>query len=129
MLKRKEQWPTFGEGSGFFAVLRLPVFVSLTRLGRGFVVDANAIEEASMDAQLIVGVDDEGKVCSVHTRGPQSLPGVGTLEGIRMAQSYAKTRIAVLKAALAANAVMNANDNMAYNLDDGLDDGIDMDES
>eukprot|EP01116_Phalansterium_solitarium_P009255 TRINITY_DN23328_c0_g1_i1.p3 TRINITY_DN23328_c0_g1~~TRINITY_DN23328_c0_g1_i1.p3 ORF type:complete len:283 (+),score=87.97 TRINITY_DN23328_c0_g1_i1:1429-2277(+) len=54
-------------------VSRLPVAVTLTRIGTGYVVDARPEEEACESAHVTVSVNRQGNFCGVHKGGPGGL--------------------------------------------------------
>eukprot|EP00471_Norrisiella_sphaerica_P010415 CAMPEP_0184493850 /NCGR_PEP_ID=MMETSP0113_2-20130426/27128_1 /TAXON_ID=91329 /ORGANISM="Norrisiella sphaerica, Strain BC52" /LENGTH=256 /DNA_ID=CAMNT_0026879311 /DNA_START=197 /DNA_END=967 /DNA_ORIENTATION=- len=48
---------------------KVPIIVSLTKIGGSFVVDATAEEEACMSAKVTFAVDGDGKICSSSKSG------------------------------------------------------------
>jgi len=61
----------------------LPITVSLTKIGSGFVVDATAEEEQCMAACLSVSVNNKGKICGMHKTGPGGISPTALQEMIK----------------------------------------------
>jgi len=49
---------------------KLPITVSLAKIGSGFVVDGTAEEEQCMSASLSVSVNKMAQICGIHKSGP-----------------------------------------------------------
>eukprot|EP00343_Euplotes_focardii_P012122 CAMPEP_0205830164 /NCGR_PEP_ID=MMETSP0206-20130828/40257_1 /ASSEMBLY_ACC=CAM_ASM_000279 /TAXON_ID=36767 /ORGANISM="Euplotes focardii, Strain TN1" /LENGTH=277 /DNA_ID=CAMNT_0053133553 /DNA_START=56 /DNA_END=889 /DNA_ORIENTATION=+ len=47
----------------------LPVFVSMTKIGQCFIVDATAEEESCMAGRVTAAVDSEGNICGINKTG------------------------------------------------------------
>jgi exosome complex component RRP42 len=66
---------------------KLPVFVSIVKIGSAFIVDATDAEEQCLSAKLCVAVNPQGVICSTTKTGPGSISPTTALEMIRTAKS------------------------------------------
>jgi len=57
------------ESKSLVGVEKLPITVSLAKIGAGFVVDGTAEEEQCMSACLSVSINKSGHVCGIHKTG------------------------------------------------------------
>jgi exosome complex component RRP42 len=64
---------------------KVPVSVTIARIGNVLVVDPTAEEEAVMDARITLTTDDEGNLCA----GQKGEPGTLTTEQLRTAAEFA----------------------------------------
>ncbi|CAM9562876.1 unnamed protein product [Chrysoparadoxa australica] len=62
-------------------VEKLPICISLSRIGGHFVIDPCSEEETCVQSRVVVAVDHEGFVCGTHKEGAQGVP-VQHLTGI-----------------------------------------------
>lgn len=63
----------------------VPITVSLTKVGRLFVVDATAEEEACRSARITCAVNADGKLCSTHKAGAGGVSAASLVEMMRVA--------------------------------------------
>lgn len=83
------------EEASLLDVQHFPVLVSLFQIGRLHVVDPSSHEEACARGHMLVAVNRDGRVCSVHKGGRGGVtPGV-LVEMLRLAR---ETGIAVVDA-------------------------------
>jgi exosome complex component RRP42 len=69
-------------------VERLPISVTLARIGDVMVVDPTAEEEALMDARITLTTDDAGNICA----GQKGLPGTLTFEQVMMSAELSQIK-------------------------------------
>lgn len=74
----------------------LPVCVSLTKIGSGFVVDATDEEEMCMTTRLSVAINQEGNVCGMEKTGPGGIAPAALLDMLKCASHVGKRLISVL---------------------------------
>ncbi|RLI10305.1 RNA-binding protein [Candidatus Bathyarchaeota archaeon] len=75
-------------------VRKLPVAVTIAKIGESFVVDPSADEEEVMDARLTVTVDDDGNICTLQKSGSEGL----TLDEIKKAINIAVEKAPEIRA-------------------------------
>ena len=63
---------------------RIPICVSLTKIGDYFVIDPTSEEESCMTMQLTVAVDKAGNFCSMSKTGRGSIDPSGMMEMLQV---------------------------------------------
>jgi exosome complex component RRP42 len=69
-------------------VERLPISVTMARIGDVMIVDPTAEEEALMDARITLTTDDLGNICA----GQKGLPGTLTFEQVMMSAELSQIK-------------------------------------
>jgi len=72
-------------------VSNVPVLVTLNKVGTRYVVDATAEEESCSECQLLLSVNEKGRVCSVQKHGSGALNPDLIFEMMRVGQKIGKT--------------------------------------
>jgi exosome complex component RRP42 len=67
---------------------KLPLSVTITKIGESLIVDPNADEEDVMDARITVTLDEEGNICTIQKGGSEGL----TLEELKSALALAQSK-------------------------------------
>lgn len=75
---------------------KLPVIVSLTKVGACFVIDATTEEEVCMSTRLSVGINQEGKVCGIEKTGPGGVAPTTLLDMLKCASHVGKQLISTI---------------------------------
>ena len=86
-------------------VSRVPVCVTLSKIGGKFIVDANLDEEQCVHANLVVSVNSLGHVCSVEKGGK------GTLDPSLMFQMIENSKSIALKIISSVNDILQKEEN------------------
>eukprot|EP00123_Amoebidium_parasiticum_P014112 comp22337_c0_seq1/m.33219 comp22337_c0_seq1/g.33219 ORF comp22337_c0_seq1/g.33219 comp22337_c0_seq1/m.33219 type:complete len:298 (-) comp22337_c0_seq1:454-1347(-) len=79
---------------------RLPVIITLTKIGARHIVDATMEEEACMMARLFVGVDGDGNLCLLQKGGFGGVDPGALYEMVESGRRIGKEMIAALDRAL-----------------------------
>jgi len=79
---------------------RLPIAVSMAKIGDAIVLDPTFDEEEVMDTRITVTVDEEGNICAVQKSGPQGLSVEEIWKAIEIAVNKAPKLREKLEAAL-----------------------------
>lgn len=69
-------------------VRRIPVSVTLSKVGGALIVDPTSEEEDVMDTRLTITLDENGNICAIQKSGPEAL----TLEEVRKAINIASSK-------------------------------------
>jgi len=75
---------------------KLPVIVSLTKIGSSFIIDATAEEEVCMSTRLSVGINQEGNVCGMEKNGPGGVAPTTLLDMLKCASYVGKQLISLI---------------------------------
>lgn len=81
---------------------RVPVVVTLTKVGRHYIVDATAEEESQMSSAVSISVNSMGHVCGITKRGGAGLDPSVLLDMISVAREVSKTLISTVDAEIVA---------------------------
>jgi len=77
----------------FCDVDKLPLTVTMTKIGNYFVVDATDEESQCMSVNLVCGVDGKGQICCVKKHGPGGVSVSAIREGLQVAKEVASLLI------------------------------------
>ncbi|CAM9768223.1 unnamed protein product, partial [Discosporangium mesarthrocarpum] len=66
--------PYVGEAVPIVGADRVPVCISMSRIGSHFIVDASMEEESCVEASVGVFVDRDGRICGSHKQGSGAVP-------------------------------------------------------
>ncbi|OAY70071.1 Exosome complex component RRP42 [Ananas comosus] len=80
----------------------VPVIVTLTKVGRHYIVDATSEEESQMSSAISVSVNRRGQICGLTKRGGAGLDPSVVLDMISVANSVSQQLITVLDSEIAA---------------------------
>nr|CAD1837792.1 unnamed protein product [Ananas comosus var. bracteatus] len=80
----------------------VPVIVTLTKVGRHYIVDATSEEESQMSSAISVSVNRRGQICGLTKRGGAGLDPSVVLDMISAANSVSQQLITVLDSEIAA---------------------------
>ncbi|PKA63246.1 hypothetical protein AXF42_Ash017714 [Apostasia shenzhenica] len=80
----------------------IPVVVTLTKVGRHYIVDATAEEESQMSSAVSLSVNRNGHICGLTKRGGAGLDPSVVLDMISVAKHVAKNLTSVLDSEIAA---------------------------
>lgn len=80
----------------------VPVVVTLTKVGRHYIVDATSEEESQMSSAVSVSVNRHGRICGLTKRGGAGLDPSVVLDMISVAKHVSENLIAVLDSEIAA---------------------------
>ncbi len=78
---------------------RMPVAVTMVKIGDSIILDPSADEEEVMDARLTVTVDDDGNICTIQKSGSYGL----TLEEIEKAINTAVEKAPEIRSKITGN--------------------------
>ncbi|BBN11627.1 exosome complex component RRP42 [Marchantia polymorpha subsp. ruderalis] len=81
---------------------RFPVIVTLTKVGKHYIVDATAEEESQMTAAVSVAVNKKGSICGLTKRGGTGLDPSVLLDMISVAKRVSQTLITSIDAEISA---------------------------
>lgn len=85
-----------------FDTSEIPVIVTLTKVGRHYIVDATSEEESQMSSAVSVSVNRHGRVCGLTKRGGAGLDPSVVLDMISVAKHASENLIAILDSEIAA---------------------------
>jgi len=88
------------ESKPLASIENLPITVSLTKIGSGFVVDATAEEEQCMAACLSISVNKKGRICGMHKTGPGGISPSALQEMIKCGRHIGLELLAKLDIAI-----------------------------
>lgn len=80
----------------------VPVIVTLTKVGRTYIIDATAEEESQMSSAVSIAVNSLGHVCGITKRGGAGLDPSVLLDMISVAKEVSKTLISTADAEIVA---------------------------
>lgn len=80
----------------------VPVIITLTKVGRHYIVDATSEEESQMSSAVSVSVNRHGHICGMTKRGGAGLDPSVILDMISVAKAVSQQFIAVLDSEIAA---------------------------
>lgn len=81
---------------------RVPVIVTLTKVGRHYIVDATAEEESQMSSAVSIAVNNSGHICGITKRGGVGLDPSVLLDMISVAREVSKTLLSTVDAEIMA---------------------------
>lgn len=76
-----------------FDYSKVPIIISLTKIGTCFVVDASAEEEVCMSTRLAIGINQEGNLCGMEKTGPGGIAPTALLDMLKCAGQVGKQLI------------------------------------
>ncbi|KAK9929126.1 hypothetical protein M0R45_026234 [Rubus argutus] len=85
-----------------FDTSKVPVIVTLTKVGRHYIVDATSEEESQMSSAVSISVNRRGNICGLTKRGGAGLDSSVILDMISVAQSISEQLINTLDSQIAA---------------------------
>ncbi|KAI0506978.1 hypothetical protein KFK09_013096 [Dendrobium nobile] len=88
----------------------VPVVVTLTKVGRHYIVDATLEEESQMSSAVSVSVNRHGRVCGLIKRGGTGLDPSVVLDMVSVAKHASETLIAVLDSEIASAEAIDDDD-------------------
>ncbi|OAY71227.1 Exosome complex component RRP42 [Ananas comosus] len=80
----------------------VPVVITLTKVGKHYIVDATAEEESQMSSAVSVSVNRNGQICGLIKRGGTGLDPSVILDMISVAKHVSKELISMLDSEIAA---------------------------
>lgn len=80
-------------------VRKMPLTVTMVKIGDSLVIDPSSDEEDVMDARLTMTVDDDGNICAIQKSGSQGL----TLDDIRKAINIAVEKAPEIRGKITGN--------------------------
>lgn len=87
----------------------VPVVITLTKVGRHYIVDATSEEESQMSSAVSVSVNRHGQICGMTKRGGAGLDPSVILDMISVAKAVSQQFISVLDSEIAAAEAAEAN--------------------
>lgn len=90
-----------------FDTTGVPVVVTLTKVGRHYIVDATSEEESQMSSAVSISVNRHGRICGLSKRGATGLDPSVILDMISVAKVVSQQLISVLDSEIAS---ANANE-------------------
>ncbi|XP_020274816.1 putative exosome complex exonuclease RRP42 isoform X2 [Asparagus officinalis] len=88
----------------------IPVVITLTKIGRHYIVDATSEEESQMSSAVSVSVNRRGQICGMTKRGGAGLDPSVILDMISVAKSISQQFMSVLDSEIAAAEAAEADD-------------------
>jgi len=88
------------ESKPLVGVDKIPVTVSLAKIGSGFVVDATAEEEQCMSACLSLSVNKGGQICGIHKAGPGGISPTALQEMLKCGRRLGQELLTKLESLL-----------------------------
>ncbi|KAF5762948.1 putative exoribonuclease, phosphorolytic domain 2, PNPase/RNase PH domain superfamily [Helianthus annuus] len=89
-----------------FDTTTVPVIVTLTKVGRHYIVDATSKEESQMSSAVSVSVNRQGLICGLTKSGDASLDSSVVLDMISVAKHVSEQLMNKLDSEIAAAEVM-----------------------
>lgn len=87
----------------------VPVIITLTKVGRHYIVDATSEEESQMSSAVSVSVNRHGQICGMTKRGGAGLDPSVILDMISVAKAVSQQFISVLDSEIAVAEAAEAN--------------------
>lgn len=87
----------------------VPVIITLTKVGRHYIVDATSEEESQMSSAASVSVNRHGQICGMTKRGGAGLDPSVILDMIYVAKAVSQQFISVLDSEIAVAEAAEAN--------------------
>lgn len=87
----------------------VPVIITLTKVGRHYIVDATSEEESQMSSAVSVSVNWHGQICGMTKRGGAGLDPSVILDMISVAKAVSQQFISVLDSEIAVAEAAEAN--------------------
>ncbi|KAH7284675.1 hypothetical protein KP509_34G066100 [Ceratopteris richardii] len=85
-----------------FDVSHVPVIITLTKVGRTYIVDATEEEESQMSSAISIAVNSAGHVCGITKRGGAGLDPSVLLDMISVAKEVSKSLLSTVDAEIMA---------------------------
>ncbi|CAB4262341.1 unnamed protein product [Prunus armeniaca] len=85
-----------------FDTSRVPVIVTLTKVGRHYIVDATSEEESQMSSAVSISINRQGHICGLTKRGGAGLDPSIILDMISVAKTVSEQLINTLDSHIAA---------------------------
>ncbi|CAB4285444.1 unnamed protein product [Prunus armeniaca] len=85
-----------------FDTSRVPVIVTLTKVGRHYIVDATSEEESQMCLAVSISINRQGRICGLTKRGGAGLDPSIILDMISVAKTVSEQLINTLDSHIAA---------------------------
>ncbi|XP_022896626.1 exosome complex component RRP42-like [Olea europaea var. sylvestris] len=85
-----------------FDTIGIPVIITLTKVGRHYIVDATAEEESQMSSAVSISVNRQGRICGLTKRGGAGLDPSIILDMISVAKHVSEQLIDKLDSEIAA---------------------------
>ncbi|KAL3632091.1 hypothetical protein CASFOL_025075 [Castilleja foliolosa] len=93
-----------------FDTTGVPVLITLTKVGRHYMVDATSEEESQMSSAISVSINRQGRICGLTKRGGDGLDPSIILDMISVAKHVSEKLISDLDSEIAAAAVEDEDD-------------------
>eukprot|EP00249_Psilotum_nudum_P011230 c23039_g1_i1 orf=380-1252(-) len=89
---------------------RVPVIVTLTKVGRHYIVDATEEEESQMSSAVSIAVNSKGNVCGITKRGGAGIDPNVFLDMVSVARQVSQSLISTVDAEIVAAETRVADD-------------------
>lgn len=85
-----------------FDTSRVPIIITLTKVGRTYIIDATEEEESQMSSAVSIAVNSLGHVCGITKRGGAGLDPSVLLDMVSVAKEVSKSLLATVDAEIMA---------------------------
>ncbi|MCO5605604.1 hypothetical protein L7F22_059787 [Adiantum nelumboides] len=85
-----------------FDTSHVPVIITLTKVGRTYIIDATEEEESQMSSAVSIAVNTSGHVCGITKRGGAGLDPSVLLDMISVSKEVSKSLLATVDAEIMA---------------------------